>query len=72
MTITEKIRAEREDHDESQRDIARILDMPQSQYQKYESGKNEIPIRYLTKICLHYRISADYFMGLPKGLKWPR
>ena len=72
MDYIDKIKAEREDHDESQRDIAKILKMPQSQYQKYETKKNALPIRYLIEICKHYQVSADYLLGLPKGLNWPR
>lgn len=68
----DRIRAAREDADESQRAIAAILGMPQSQYQKYESGTTAMPIRYLKEICLHYKISADYVLDLPKGMNWPR
>lgn len=68
----DRIREVREDADESQRVIASILGMPQSQYQKYESGNTAMPIKTLIAICLHYKVSADYILGLPKGLKWPR
>lgn len=72
MDYIDRIKAEREDHDESQREIAKILGMPQSQYQKYEAKINALPIRYLIEICKHYKVSADYILGLPKDLKWPR
>lgn len=72
MTYTTRLKAIREDNDESQRDIAAYLKMSQSQYQKYETGKNAMPIRYLIEICKHYNVSADYLLGLPKGLEWPR
>lgn len=72
MDYIEKIKAEREDHDESQRDIAKVLGIPQSQYWKYESGKNEMPIRYLIAICDHYKVSADYLLGIPKNYRKPR
>lgn len=72
MDYIDRIKAEREDHDESQRDLCKVLNIPQSQYQKYESKKNALPIRYLIAICEHYQVSADYLLGLPKGLNWPR
>lgn len=68
----DRIKAEREDHDESQRDLAKILGMPQSQYQKYEAKINALPIRYLIAICQHYKVSADYILGLPYNYRKPR
>lgn len=68
----DRIKAEREDHDESQRDLAKILGMPQSQYQKYEAKINALPIRYLIEICQHYKVSADYILGLPYNYRKPR
>lgn len=68
----DRIKAARIDHDESQRDIAKFLNIPQSQYQKYEAKINAMPVRYLIEICSHYAISADYILGLPRGLEWPR
>lgn len=72
MDYIDRIKAEREDHDESQRDIAKILNIPQSQYWKYEARKNELPIRYLIKICEHYKVSADYLIGIPYNYRKPR
>lgn len=72
MNYMEKIKAEREDHDESQREIAKALNMPQSQYQKYETGQNALPIRYLIEICHHYKVSADYLLDIPYNYRKPR
>ena len=69
MDYIDRIKAEREDHDESQRDIAKALNMPQSQYQKYEAKINALPIRYLIEISHHYQVSADYLLGIPKDYK---
>lgn len=68
----DRIRMEREDHDESQREIAKALEMSQNQYWKYEAKKTELPIRYLIKICNHYKVSADYLLGLPENYKRTR
>lgn len=70
--ILRRIREEREDHDESQRDIAAALNMTQSQYQKYEAGKTVLSLRCLIGICNHYKVSADYLLGLPKNYRKPR
>ena len=60
------------DADETQRDLAKAIEVNHVQWAKYESGTNEPPIRYLIKFCQHYHVSADYILGLPKDLTWPR
>lgn len=62
----------REDRDLTQRQIATILNMPQSQYNRYETGKRDIPTDILKTLCLLYNTSADYILELPKGLPWGR
>ncbi len=54
----------RKKKNESQSRIAEILGIPQQQYSRYENGKNELPIRYLIILCKHWKISADYILGL--------
>lgn len=67
-----RLRELREDNDYTQRQIATLLDMPQTQYIRYEQGKRDIPTDILKKLCLIYKTSADYILELPKGLDWPR
>lgn len=62
----------RNDHDESQRDLAKAIGYHQVQIARYETGENKMPIDYIIKFCNHYRVSADYILGLPKGYQWPR
>ena len=40
MAYYRRIKELREDHDKTQRDIAAVLDMPQSQYWRYEVSVN--------------------------------
>lgn len=72
MTIGERIKACREDADKTQQEIADLLGTTQQQYQLYESGKRQLPIQHLRTLCIFYSVSADYILGLPKGLNWPR
>lgn len=72
MEYYERIKALREDQDLTQSQMAKILKTSQSYYAKYENGKHELPLHQLTTICLFYNVSADYILGLPKGLSWPR
>jgi hypothetical protein len=72
MEIAEKIKSLREDKDLTQQDIADILDTTRQQVYKYENGLQEMTVSRLAKLCRFYGVSADYILGLPKGLQWPR
>ena len=72
VDMMDRIIAARQDADETQRELAKAIGVNHIQWAKYESRKNEPPVRYLLRVCEHYQISADYFLGLPPGLKWPR
>ena len=72
MEYYERIRELRIDADMNQTQIARILDTSQSYYSEYELGKRPLPVNHLTTLCEFYGVSADYILGLPKGMKWPR
>lgn len=72
MEIAEKIKSLREDKDLTQQDIADILDTTRQQVYKYENGLQEMTVGRLAKLCRFYGVSADYILGLPKGLQWPR
>lgn len=67
-----RLRELREDHDFTQRSLSSILGMPQTQYIRYEQGTRDIPVETLKKLCLIYKVSADYILELPKGLRWER
>lgn len=72
MNYGQKLKDLREDHDLKQEDIAKILETSQSYYAQYENGKRPLPIKHLKTLCLYYRISADYLLGLPEGLPYPK
>lgn len=72
MTYYEILKDLRIDSDRTQAQVAKLLNINQTYYSKYELGKIPLPIVHLEKLCLLYGVSADYILGLPKGLKWPR
>ena len=58
-----RIRDLREDRDMNQTQIAKILDMSQTGYSKYETGENDIPTSVLIKLARFYNTSIDYLLG---------
>lgn len=68
----DRLKELRTDKDNTQEEIAKILNTSKQYYQKYEKGIHPLPITHLKTLCLYYGVSADYILGLPKGLSWPR
>lgn len=62
----------RTDKDLKQEDVANILKVSKQAYGHYENGKRQLPIEHLHTLCLFYQISADYILGLPEGLPYPK
>lgn len=60
----ERLKEIREDKDLLQRDVAKILDITQVQYSRYETGVRVIPIYHLVKLAHFYNTSVDYLLGL--------
>lgn len=59
-----RIRALREDSDQSQTQLAQRLGMSQTGYSKYETGENDIPTSILIQLSEIYQTSVDYLLGL--------
>lgn len=59
----ERIRNLREDKDLTQTEVAKILNMSQTGYSKYEVGENDIPTAILIKLADFYNTSVDYLLG---------
>lgn len=72
MQINERLKEIREDADTKQADVAKAIEVTRRQYIRYEKGEQEMTISRLAKLCNYYGVSADYILGLPKGLSWPR
>ena len=72
MDYIDRIIAVRADADDTQRSLAKKLDISQSQWAKYERRVHEMSIYNLVKFCQHYGVSADYILGLGRDMKWPR
>ncbi len=59
----------REDKDLVQKEVAAILGIDQRVYSNYETGKREIPTRFVVTLAKFYNTSTDYILGLTNNLK---
>lgn len=61
----ERMRDLREDRDLRQSDMAKLLCLTNQQaYQRYESGKVQMPLHLLIQLAEYYEVSLDYLCGL--------
>ena len=68
-----RIRDLREDTELSQTKFAKLLDMSQTGYSKYETGENDIPTALLIALARYHNTSVDYLLGLTNEKKpYPR
>ena len=72
MEFYERLRDSRKDRNIGQKELAKVLKISQQQYSLYETGKRPLPAEYLSAPCLTLGVSADYLLGLPRDLEWPR
>ena len=63
MFVYRRIRDLREDNDKTQSDIAKILNMQLTVYQRYERGEREIPLWAAIKLADYYKVTLDYLVG---------
>lgn len=62
FAVKNRLRELREDSDMSQTQLAKLLDMSQTGYSKYETGENDIPTSILIKLSKIYNTSIDYIL----------
>ena len=60
----ERLKEIREDKDLLQKDIAKILRIPQQNYSRYELGIVAMPIEKYALLAKYYDTSIDYLVGL--------
>lgn len=64
-----RLRDLREDNDYVQKEIAAYLGIDQRVYSTYETGKLEIPTRYVVALATLYKTSTDYILGRTNIIK---
>ena len=63
MFIYPRVRDLREDHDKTQKEIAALLHMQLTVYQRYERGERELPLWAAIRLADYYGVSLDYLVG---------
>ncbi len=63
MFVYKRVRDLREDNDKTQKDIALLLNMHVTVYQRYERGERELPLWAAIKLADYYGVSLDYLVG---------
>lgn len=72
MEYTEILKQLRNNRGLNKKDIAELLNISQSGYDKYETGLKALPIKHMVTLCKFYNVSSNYIMGLPDNLEYPK
>ena len=57
------------DRDMKQKEVAAVLGIDQRVYSNYETGKREIPARFLIILADFYGTTTDYILGRTNNIK---
>ena len=66
LSVGEKIRNLREDHDLTQLSLGIALNMTQRKISYLENNRYEPSIQDIIEICNFFNVSSDYLLGLEK------
>lgn len=69
LTIGEKIKYLREERNLTQAALGKVLNMTQRKISYIENNRYEPSIEDIREICMFFRVSADYLLGLPRDLR---
>ena len=54
----------RKQHNETQKDLAELLDVGKGHISEIERGNRTTKAEKIALICQHYQVSSDYLLGL--------
>ena len=63
MANYKRVKDLREDSDKTQKEIADILKMQPTVYQRYERGERELPLWAAIALADYYGVTLDYLVG---------
>lgn len=64
-----RIRDLQKDSNLNQDEIAKVLNVTQTNYSKYERDERKLQINQLITLCIYYNLSADYILGFTDEMK---
>lgn len=65
--ISERLQDIRDNEMLKQKEIAQILEITQSNYSRWETSKELIPLKKINDLCNHFNLSMDYVIGLKRN-----
>lgn len=71
MDYRQKFYNLRIDNDLTQQDVADICGVSDATVGHWETGRRDMRIDNIIKLCSYYKVSSDYILGLPKDLLYP-
>ena len=72
LTFGEKLKLLREETELNQTELGKLVNMTQRKISYLERGQYEPSLQDIKAICTHFRVSADYLLGFPKPLPYPK
>ena len=72
LTFGEKLKLLREEKELSQTKLGKAVNMTQRKVSYIENDKYEPSMEDVKALCLYFNVSADYLLGFPKHLPYPR
>ena len=72
LTLGEKIRLLREEMELNQTELGEAVGMTQRRVSYIENDRYEPNVDDIKAFCRFFNVSADYLMGFPKHLPYPR
>ena len=72
LTFGEKLRLLREEREMNQTQLGKEVNMTQRKISYLERDQYEPSIEDIKALCDYFNVSADYLLGFPKQLPYPK
>lgn len=72
LTFGEKLKLLREEKELTQTDLGKSLNMTQRKLSYLENDRFEPSLEDIKALCKYFHVSADYLLGFPSPLPYPR
>lgn len=66
LDYRQRLRDLRIDNDLDQKDIAKICKVSNKTVSHWETGRREMSVDCIIRLCNYYKVSSDYILGLPE------